>query len=268
MDFDGSGDPNRAERERAAFDHGDVVETSGRWHMRFGHVFTCPNSQRHERLYDDLLRTAVTGRRVLELGCGDGQNAARLLSLGAAYVYGIDVSEAYLAQARRLARPGRLEFDNRDASQPIGAQFDAIVGRAILHHMDYRSLVRRLFDETLRPNGAMIFMEPLGSNPLIRLYKLMVPRAHTADERSFDLGDLRWFQREFEVFEYHPFNLVSLPAAILSSRLFSRPDNALLRISDAIDTWLARRSLWLDSLFRYTILVIRKSSSGEHGLAV
>lgn len=233
-------------------------EQSDKWHGRFPHVFSCVNTQRHERLYADTIRSAVQGRRVLELGCGDGENAARLLSLGAAYVYGIDVSGALIARAQARAQPGRLEFANKDASQPIGAEFDAIVGRSILHHVDYRPMLRRLFAESLRAGGTMVFMEPLGSNPLLRLYAMLVPRSHTQDERSFMRDDLRWFRATFPGHELHPFNFVSLPAGIVSSWLFRSPDNPLMRVADKVDTWLAGRGLWLDSQFRHAVLVLRK----------
>lgn len=248
----------RVERERAAYDAGDVWAHSNRWHRRFPHVFSCPNTKRHERLLEDLLRSATKGKRVLELGCGDGENAARLLSFGAEYVCGVDVSNAFLARARARTQPGRLEFVNRDASQPIEGEFDAIVGRSILHHVDYRPMLRHLFTSTLRTNGTMVFMEPLGSNPLIRTYALLVPRAHTPDERSLRLDDLRWFEREFRDFELHPFNFASLPAGIVSSFLFARPDNVLLRATDAADRWLAGRWRRLDAWFRHAVLVIRK----------
>jgi SAM-dependent methyltransferase len=252
----------RAERERAAYDEGDVWEHSHRWHRRFPHVFTCPNTLRHERLFAELLRTAVRGKRVLELGCGDGENASRLLGMGAEYVLGVDVSETFLDEARRRAQPGRLEFSNRDAGQPFETEFDAVVGRSILHHLDYRPLLQRLHAHTLRADGMMVFMEPLGSHPLIRLYTQLVPNAHTPDERSLRLDDLRWLRREFTM-EFHPFNLVSLPAGLVSSYLFSSPDNLLTRLADRVDTWLAHRSLWLDSHFRHSVLVIHKSAGAR-----
>jgi SAM-dependent methyltransferase len=249
---------DRADRERAAYNDGGVWEHSDRWHRKFPHVFSCPNTVRHEHLFEQLLRSAIGGRRVLELGCGDGENAERLLSYGAKYVLGIDVSDGFLARAQARAQPGRLEFAHRDAAQPIGDMFDAIVGRSILHHVDYRPMLRRLFAETLCPDGTMIFMEPLGSNPLIRLYTWLVPRAHTRDERSFNLDDLRWFRQEFTAVDIHPFNFASLPAGLVSSYVSRHPDNLMLRASDAIDTWLAGRALWLDSMFRHAILVVRK----------
>jgi len=52
--------------------------------------------------HSDLLALLpeMDGRRVLDLGCGTGQLARHLATLGAAEVVGLDVSERMLALAR------------------------------------------------------------------------------------------------------------------------------------------------------------------------
>ena len=250
----------RAERERLAYDEGEVWETNHRWHLRFPHVFESPNSIRHERLFEDLLRQRAPSARVLELGCGDGENARKIASLGAAFVRGVDVSEKFVRRAKQHEVPGRLEFAVSDATQPFPDKFDVIVGRSILHHIEYRSVVRRLYDENLSPGGLMVFMEPLGSNPLIRLYTYLIPRAHTSDERSFSAEDLQWFREQFPRFELYPFNLFTLYLGIISSKLLSKPDNTLMRAADTVDCWLAGRTSVLDAHFRQGIFVLRKES--------
>jgi SAM-dependent methyltransferase len=251
---------NRAERERLAYDNGDIWETSDRWHARFPHVFASPNTIRHERLFENLIRQKAPGSRVLELGCGDGLNARKIADFGADYVYGVDVSERFLRQAAELEIPGRLEFANADASQCFSDRFDLIVGRSILHHIDYRPTVRRLYSNNLRPGGLMVFMEPLGSNPLIRLYTFLVRNAHTPDERSFRAEDIEWFRSEFPGFELFPFNLMSLYLGLISSKLLPRPDNAVLRVADRVDSWLAQNTQRFDAQFRHAILVLRKEA--------
>ena len=95
----------RAARERLSFDEGVVLETSFRWHTRFGHVFDAPNTKRLEATYVELLKPAVSGHTVLELGSGDGENGERLIGYGARHVLGIDVAESYLRKARLRAIP-------------------------------------------------------------------------------------------------------------------------------------------------------------------
>lgn len=249
---------SRAEREKAAYDEHGVFESSHGWHVRFRHVFECPNTLRNEGLLEARLRAAVAGGRVLDIGCGDGASSEALLELGAASVLGIDVSETFIAKARGREQPGRLEFVNGDVGAPLEGEFDVICGRAILHHLDYRGVLERLHQSNLKTGGSMIFMEPLGSNLLIRLFHAVAPRAHTPDERSFLRSDLRWFRRRFARLEILPVNYLSFPAAILSSLVFPSADNVLMRLCDRADGWLARHVPPLVPQFRQAILVIGK----------
>jgi len=248
---------SRAEREKRAYDEERVFESSHGWHVRFRHVFECPNTLAHERLFQETVRRAAAGGRVLELGCGDGASAQEILKLGAARVRGVDISETLIARAREREVPGRLDFLRRDATEPIDGTYELIVGRAVLHHLDYREVVKRLHAANLAPGGTMLFIEPLGGNPLIRIFHWMAPGAHTADERSFERDDLRWFETTFDRAEIVPFNYLSLPAGLLSSLLFRSADNMLTRLADRFDRWLAVRVLWLAPQFRQAVLIIR-----------
>src|SRR6185436_13535207 len=89
-----------------------------------------------ESLYDPA------GRRVLDYGCGRGDDALRLVERGAAHVTGFDISDAEVAHARAAAAAAgvadRTTFVVADAHAtgfPDGA-FDVIRGNSILHHLD------------------------------------------------------------------------------------------------------------------------------------
>jgi 2-polyprenyl-3-methyl-5-hydroxy-6-metoxy-1,4-benzoquinol methylase len=254
-------DRERAEREREAYDERNVAEVNVAWHSRFPHVFDSPNTRRGQARFDALTREAVSGRNVLDMGCGKGRNSERLLGLGAAHVLGMDISRSAIEQAQARAKPGRLEFRVGDVTCELEGTFGCIFGRAILHHIDYRAFLARLYEEHLEPGGAMLFMEPQGENLLIRLYARLVAAAHTPDERSFMEDDLDWLRGHFRGTELYPINYLTFPAGILTSRLPLGPDNALLRACDRADDWLARRVPRLRSHFRQTIVVIRKPAA-------
>ena len=57
-----------------------------------------------EQLLAALRSQGLGGRRVLEIGCGTGHLHHRLLDEGAASVVGVDLSVAYLEEAKALAR--------------------------------------------------------------------------------------------------------------------------------------------------------------------
>lgn len=252
-------DRDRAERERAAYDEGDVAAVNVAWHGRFPHVFASPNTRRAEERFDALARAAVAGREVLDVGCGKGRSSARLLEMGAAHVLGIDISQTAIDTARERERPGRLEFRRGDVTEELQGTYGCIFGRAILHHIDYRSLLARVYEQNLAPGGTMLFMEPQGENLLLRLYARLVAAAHTPDERSFMRDDLDWLRAHFSAVELYPINYLTFPAALLTSGLpLARADGPLLRACDRADEWLARRVPRLRSHFRQTIVVIHK----------
>ena len=89
----------------------------------------------------------VDGRRVLDLGCGAGQLARHLATLGAAEVVGIDVSERMLALARAEWAHPRVTY-RRGALEDVAfpaARFDLVVSSLVLHYVDdYRGLVVRI----------------------------------------------------------------------------------------------------------------------------
>ncbi len=94
------------------------------------------------------------GASVLDIGCGTGIVAGRLLALGAS-VTGIDLSEGMLEVARREA-PGAEYFHLNllDASR-LGRTFDAICASAVFLHIpraDFSVSLQRASD-ALRSGG-------------------------------------------------------------------------------------------------------------------
>jgi 2-polyprenyl-3-methyl-5-hydroxy-6-metoxy-1,4-benzoquinol methylase len=251
---------SRSEREQAASDESDIYQQWSKLHNRWLHIFECPNTKRGERQLADLLRQAVQGKRVLEIGCGSGGNAKnRIVPLGPAYVLAVDISQTLIRDAKeKWEVPGELEYAVLDVSEPITGAFDVIIGRAVLHHLDYQEVLRRLSQDNLAKHGQMIFYEPLGSNLLKRLFLHFSKSAHTVDERAFKRRDLVWFNKAFPGFRLIPVNFLSLPLGAVSSLLFRQPDNLMLRTADRIDRFLAQHIPFLHAYFRYGIFVIRK----------
>jgi ubiquinone/menaquinone biosynthesis C-methylase UbiE len=114
--------------------------------------------------------------RVVELGCGPGGFTRRLVRrLGpGGVVIAVDTSSALLAQAAaNLAGhgPGRVEFVTADVSKP-GAWLDgadAVVGRAVLHHVPMAEFLLGRLLAILRPGTRLGFLEPDFRSPLGRV---------------------------------------------------------------------------------------------------
>lgn len=177
------------------------------------------------------------GKVVLEYGCGPGTHSFRLAAV-AQRVVGIDISEVAVEQARARAiaeGAGNTEFHVMDAENLSfpDAEFDLVCGRAIVHHLD----VRRCFSTVARvltPEGAALFHEPLGHNPVINLYRRLTPKMRTVDEHPLLMNDLEEARRHFERVEMRPYVLFSLIAAAFNrSGLFARALSALSAVDRA-----------------------------------
>lgn len=200
--------------------------------------------------YEQLLRTHSADRRVLEYGCGPGSYAFFLAKQGA-QVTGIDISEIAIEQARERARREQLasinfQTMNAEALEFSDHTFDVVCGRAILHHLDLDKALTELA-RVLKPGGTAIFIEPLGHNPLINLYRHFTPHLRTADEHPLLISDLEMMRGYFGGMDLRFFHLQSLLAVPFGKfRGFER----LLKLLDAADQGLfklahfTRRYAW------------------------
>jgi SAM-dependent methyltransferase len=235
-----SRDALREAREAELYDEGKVSRNIDRWHRRVGHVFLTASTTAGERCFESLVASRAVGGRVLEVGCGGGGVAVELKRMGAKSVYGFDISPREIERARALCSELRdVSFGVHGPGEEIEGRFDLIVGRAILHHIDFRAALPKLFARDLAPGGRMLFMEPM-SHPMTLAFHRFVRSAHTPDEWPLTPADVRWLRARFGA-RVLPINLLTFPAGVLSSLLFSCADNPLLRFADRVDRSLERR---------------------------
>jgi SAM-dependent methyltransferase len=142
-------------------------------------------------------------------------------------VTGIDISDVAIEKATEHARVAQikdLDYFQMDAEVLTfpDDRFDLICGSGILHHLD----LRRAFSElarTMQPDGKGVFLEPLGHNPLINLYRRATPGLRTPDEHPLLMQDFSLARRYFGKIELHFFNLFTLCAVpFRRSRWFPR----------------------------------------------
>ncbi len=132
-------------------------------------------------LYQRGFAEALTGKRVLEIGCGDGINALIMGSLGA-QVTAIDISKeseriiAEAAERLQIRNVQGLTGDFAEIDFPAGS-FDYVVGKALIHHLthecenQYLAKITRL----LKADGEARFFEPAINNQAIDRIRWMVP---------------------------------------------------------------------------------------------
>ena len=142
----------------------------------------------------------LTGRRVVDVGCGDGTYTEELVRMGAASVLGVDAAADAIALA--ATRPGvgpRLEFRVATVDQLAGEHFDVAIVRGLLHHLyeagTAAASICAIADE-------IIVIEPNGYNPVLKVIEKVSKYHVEHEEKSFPPRRLdSWFEREGAVVE-------------------------------------------------------------------
>ena len=108
------------------------------------------------------------GKTLLDVGCGAGGPALRIAVKTGASVIGIDVHEQAIATGNALAERRGLsqaaEFRVVDAARPLpfsDSTFDAITCIDAINHLPDRSRVIGEWVRLLKPNGRLLFTDPL-----------------------------------------------------------------------------------------------------------
>jgi len=220
---------DRKQRERDYHDR--VFAEGGRENV--GKFYAVADSIR--KGYDSLLMRYGAGKRVLEIGCGPGGKGCELAKMNAA-VTAIDISGVAVEKAReRAAREGvtKLQCLVMDAEWlSFGDEsFDCVCGTGIIHHLD----IAAMYAETARVldrDGAAVFIEPLGHNPLINLYRALTPGARTDDEHPLLDGDLRLARAYFERVDIRYYYLATLAAVPLRNTPLFKPARVVAEAFD------------------------------------
>ena len=138
-----------------------------------------------------LLGSVRPGERVLDLGCGAGRFVAALAAAGADPV-GVEVAEAALERARRVAPGADLRLVEPDGSLPLEHRsVDVVWCSEVLEHVADLGQVLLEVRRVLRPGGRLVATVPFHG----RLQGAAI--ALTRFEAHFDpLGQhLRFFTR-------------------------------------------------------------------------
>lgn len=103
----------------------------------------------------------LAGRRVLDVGCGNGYYALRMLGAGAACVIGVDPTLLYVMQFRALAhflgpRPVHVLPLRSEELPPGSAAFDTVLSMGVLYHQRAPLVHLRELRSHLRGGGELV----------------------------------------------------------------------------------------------------------------
>ncbi len=183
----------------------------------------------------------LKGKRLLEIGCGSGEQAGYFASQGA-LVTVIDISAQSLKAAQDLAREKSiaitaLQMDAQQLQFPDGI-FDLVYINSTLMHVNQQKVLQEC-SRVLRKEGKLVVIEPMKYAPFVQLYRLigsyrkMKPKYATF--RMFKEGK-KYFS-DFEHKEFYLFSSLLLPLFYFQNtflhkiyRVVARIDAALIKL--------------------------------------
>ena len=159
----------------------------------------------------------LRGKRVLELGCGEGGTSVLLAKRGASVV-GIDLLDFRLDAARERVAQHKVgdavQFALMDGMQ-LGFDdntFDLIISKSVLVFTDHAVIARECY-RVLKPGGKAIFIENMQSHPAIQLYRKLFLR-YSANLHYFSIGDIENMRQYFDHIQHREFHILAIGALV------------------------------------------------------
>lgn len=237
----------RVSRELQAHSVNDVLKESYALKNRFHHIWSYKSRL---NLFSDMnsYLKDITDKDILDVGCGRGDFSINYLR-SAARVSGIDITPEYILDANNKAKNLDLfnySFKVMDAHYLDYNEntFDIVIGEGILHHLEAKQALNEMW-RVLKPNGRLLFVEPLADNPLLKIFRLLTPKARTKDEKPFTGTDVervidpnKWLiQNKF-------CGIIEAPISIFTSLTMPKhPNNLLLQYAHKIEEFSHKKNI-------------------------
>lgn len=170
----------------------------------------------------------LRGKRVLELGCGVGDNTVMMARRGA-QVTALDIAPSSVQITRQCA-----EANNQSAAIHVSLMpaerlafpdgtFDWVVGFGLLHHANVAVLAPEI-RRVLRQDGHALFFEPLGTNPILEFARHHLPyrdKHHSRNEHPLKYDHISLVGRAFRSTRVREFYLFSMISRAIGSEMSS-----------------------------------------------
>jgi len=147
----------------------------------------------HTRLRRILnISSPLNGKKVLDVGCGNGRLGEELKKLGAE-VCGIETSETAANQAHeRIDEVFIADIEKKWPEQILLENFDLIILAEVLEHMFDPVRVLKQASACLKRGGGVVITTPNFMTWTNRL-KFLFGKFKYKDQGMFDFGHIRWF---------------------------------------------------------------------------
>ena len=224
---------------------------------RFENIFYKAISNLFDDFYD-YLKNHIKNKDVLDFGCGIGSITEKVISYGPRNISGIDISDQSISIAKK--RSGELNLNiqyqvqNCEETTLKSSSFDIIYGSGILHHLDLEKSMKEL-NRLLKINGSMIFMEPLGTNPLINLYRKLTPGSRTVDEHPLIFKDFDFIKSTLGTITVKYYGFMSL---IFFMFYKNSKKSMVFKLSAILDSWIFKLKFF--RFLAWSVLIVAKKN--------
>lgn len=154
----------------------------------------------------------------------------------------VNISETEIENGKKHAekRDFPIEFHLMDANNLTfpDNSFDVVFGGSILHHLDVEKAINHVH-RVLKPDGFIVFMEPLNRNPIYKIYRKLNPKERTPDEHALVNKDFKIIKEKF-TYKHYFLDFFSVIFGFIALKLYG---------DKHYDNWINKLGYNLDVIF-------------------
>ena len=204
------------------------------------------------------LKNNAKNSEILDYGCGVGSFAEKVIKYYPKTLTGIDISEVSIDKAKKKAKELKIDInykvDNCEKTTLDENSFDIVYGTGILHHLEISKCLEEIH-RMLKSRGNLLFIEPLGTNPIINLYRKLTPNSRSKDEHPLIKKDFDFINEKFDEVKIKYYGFLTL----IFFPFYRSPKNSkFFKLLASLDQLLFRYKLF--QLLAWSVLISAKKN--------